>query len=80
MAAGIDAEVAGFAQGWDTVVGERGLTLSGGQRQRVALARAPSRAGRRCLVLDDVFANVDAGQEVEMLAQLARCGADPAWS
>lgn len=69
VAAGIETEVAGFAQGWDTVVGERGLTLSGGQRQRVAVARAL--AGRPpLLVLDDVFANVDTAKEVEMLSQL----------
>ena len=69
VAAGIDAEVTGFAQGWDTVVGERGLTLSGGQRQRVAVARAL--AGRPALlVLDDVFANVDTAKEVEMLSEL----------
>jgi ATP-binding cassette, subfamily B, multidrug efflux pump len=69
VAAGISDEVHGFAQGWDTVVGERGLTLSGGQRQRVAVARAL--AGRPpLLVLDDVFANVDTAKEVEMLAQL----------
>jgi ATP-binding cassette subfamily B protein len=69
VAAGIDDEVTGFTQGWDTVVGERGLTLSGGQRQRVAVARAL--AGRPALlVLDDVFANVDTAKEVEMLSQL----------
>jgi ATP-binding cassette subfamily B protein len=69
VAAGIASEVRAFAQGWDTVVGERGLTLSGGQRQRVAVARAL--AGRpSLLVLDDVFANVDTAKEVEMLGQL----------
>jgi ATP-binding cassette, subfamily B, multidrug efflux pump len=69
VTAGIETEVSSFAQGWDTVAGERGLTLSGGQRQRVAVARAL--AGRPpLLVLDDVFANVDAAKEVEMLSQL----------
>jgi ATP-binding cassette subfamily B protein len=68
-AAGIAEEIEAFPRGWDTVVGERGLTLSGGQRQRVALARGL--AGRPpILVLDDVFANVDAAKEVEMLAGL----------
>src|SRR5262245_51942161 len=69
VAAGIASEVREFAQGWQTVVGERGLTLSGGQRQRVAVARAL--AGHpSLLVLDDVFAHVDTAKEVEMLWQL----------
>ena len=68
-AAGIAGEVAEFARGWDTVVGERGLTLSGGQRQRVALARAIA-GTPPILVLDDVFANVDAATEREILAGL----------
>jgi len=68
-AAGIADEVAAFAAGWDTVVGERGLTLSGGQRQRVALARALAGAPP-LLVLDDVFANVDAAKEGEILSGL----------
>jgi ATP-binding cassette subfamily B protein len=68
-AAGVAEEVAAFAHGWDTVVGERGLTLSGGQRQRVALARGIVGAPP-ILVLDDVFANVDSAKETEILAGL----------
>jgi ATP-binding cassette subfamily B multidrug efflux pump len=69
VTAGIGAEIAALPRGWDTVVGERGLTLSGGQRQRVALARAIA-GGPPILVLDDVFANVDAATESEILAGL----------
>jgi ATP-binding cassette subfamily B protein len=68
VAAGIGDEIEAFPRGWDTVVGERGLTLSGGQRQRMALARAIAGAPP-ILVLDDVFANVDAAKELEILAK-----------
>ena len=60
-----------MADGWDTVVGERGLTLSGGQRQRVALARALG-AGPALLILDDVFSNVDAAKEEEIVERVLR--------
>ena len=69
VTAGVADEVAAFPRGWNTVIGERGLTLSGGQRQRVALARALAGAPS-ILVLDDVFANVDAAKESEILAGL----------
>ena len=67
--AGLVEDVGEFPRGWDTVVGERGLTLSGGQRQRVALARALI-GDPPYLVLDDVLASVDAGKEWEILQAL----------
>ena len=68
-AAGVADEVEGFAAGWRTVVGERGLTVSGGQRQRLALARALVGAPP-VLVLDDVFASVDTAKEEEIAENL----------
>ncbi len=55
--------------GYETVVGERGLTLSGGQRQRVAIARALL-AEPRILILDDATSSVDARTESELKAGL----------
>jgi ATP-binding cassette subfamily B protein len=68
------AQAAGFVaelpDGYDTRVGERGLTLSGGQRQRIAIARALL-ADPRILVLDDATSAVDASTEQEIKAALA---------
>jgi ABC-type multidrug transport system fused ATPase/permease subunit len=58
-------------QGFDTVVGERGVTLSGGQRQRIALARALARRPR-VLLLDDATSAVDPAIEQQILANLRR--------
>lgn len=70
-----DGFIAELADGYDTVVGERGLTLSGGQRQRIALARALL-ARPRLLVLDDATSAIDARTEAEILANLRRATAD----
>jgi ATP-binding cassette subfamily B protein len=60
--AGLDEFAASLPDGYDTLVGERGLTLSGGQRQRVAIARALL-AEPRILILDDATSSVDATTE-----------------
>ncbi|MGB0119984.1 MAG: ABC transporter ATP-binding protein [Solirubrobacterales bacterium] len=61
--------------GYDTVVGERGLTLSGGQRQRVAIARALL-ADPRILILDDATSSLDATTEQAIRAGLAEAMRD----
>ena len=63
--------IGALPDGYDTVVGERGLTLSGGQRQRIALARALL-TDPRILILDDATSSVDSRVEEEIHATLRR--------
>jgi ABC-type multidrug transport system fused ATPase/permease subunit len=65
-AAGVDAFVDDLPDGYDTLIGERGVNLSGGQRQRVALARALLRGGG-AIVMDDPLSAVDTTTERDLL-------------
>jgi len=65
----LDKDVADFPAGYETVVGERGITLSGGQKQRTALARALA-IDPRILILDDALSAVDTYTEEEILSRL----------
>jgi ATP-binding cassette subfamily B protein/ATP-binding cassette subfamily C protein/ATP-binding cassette subfamily B multidrug efflux pump len=69
--AAIHDDILRFPQGYDTPVGEKGITLSGGQRQRVAIARALL-AESRLLLLDDALSAVDTGTETRILEHLAQ--------
>ena len=68
-AAGVDAFVDELPDGYDTLIGERGINLSGGQRQRVALARALV-TGARIVVLDDPLSAVDTLTERRLVGRL----------
>ncbi|MGB8889978.1 MAG: ABC transporter ATP-binding protein [Candidatus Korobacteraceae bacterium] len=68
-AANIADEIESFPDGYNTLVGERGLTLSGGQKQRAAIARAVIRSPR-ILILDDALASVDTQTEDRILNHL----------
>ncbi|MBV6324825.1 ABC transporter ATP-binding protein [Duganella violaceipulchra] len=67
--AAIHDDILQFAQGYETEVGEKGITLSGGQRQRVAIARALL-ADNDLLLLDDALSAVDTGTETRILQHL----------
>ncbi len=67
--AGLTEDIQTFPAGFDTLVGERGITLSGGQKQRTAIARAVLRAPR-ILILDDALSSVDTYTEEKILTKL----------
>ncbi len=71
VVAHIRTEILEFPRGFDTLVGERGVTLSGGQKQRSAIARAVLR-DPRILILDDALASVDTYTEEQILSGLRR--------
>ena len=67
--ASLHADIEGFGAGYETMVGERGVTLSGGQKQRTAIARAVVR-DPRILILDDSLSAVDTQTEEKILSGL----------
>jgi len=67
--ASIHTEIEKFQHGYDTVVGERGVTLSGGQKQRISIARALTKDSRG-IIFDDCLSAVDARTEKEIIGNL----------
>jgi ATP-binding cassette, subfamily B, multidrug efflux pump len=67
--ASVDKEIEGFAERYDTLIGERGVTLSGGQKQRISIARGLIK-DPEIIVFDDCLSAVDAKTEKEILGNL----------
>lgn len=65
----LESDISRFPEGYQTIIGERGVTLSGGQRQRTAIGRAIARAPR-ILILDDVLSAVDTHTEAAIMQKL----------
>ncbi|HEY0678319.1 MAG TPA: ABC transporter ATP-binding protein [Chitinophagaceae bacterium] len=69
--ASVEKEIEGFANKYDTMIGERGVTLSGGQKQRISIARAMVK-DPRIVLFDDCLSAVDARTEKEIIGNLYR--------
>jgi len=73
--AGVAKEIDGFSDGFDTMIGERGVTLSGGQKQRISIARALLKKPS-LIIFDDCLSAVDAKTEQEIMSRLQQYLAD----
>ena len=65
----VDKEIRGFSKGYETMIGERGVTLSGGQKQRISIARALVKESS-LVIFDDCLSAVDAKTEKEIIGNL----------
>ncbi|MDR6300422.1 ABC transporter ATP-binding protein [Mesonia maritima] len=73
--AAVHKNIVGFSKGYDTILGERGITLSGGQKQRVSIARAIIK-DPNILLFDDCLSAVDTETEEEILSNLHKISKD----